>query len=85
MIKHTIRKTNNFEESGSKPGLEFYLDTSADGEVQLVGKDSGGVNWYIAAIANNGTLIRYADIPGGLGLEVKDNGQIKLHNAPSTI
>mgnify|MGYP001565131435 CR=1 FL=1 len=72
MVKHTIRPTNAVAEGTVKPGLQFYLDMNADGEVQLVGKDENGVDWHILAVANNSKLTRYTVIPNNLGLQVKE-------------
>ena len=85
MVKHTIRPTNAVEEGTVQPGLQFYLEMNAVGEVQLVGKDENGVNWYIIAVANNGKLMRYMDIPNNLGLQVTENGQIKINTDPTRV
>ncbi len=78
MVKHTIRKDNDSPYNGT-PGLDFYLCMSHDEEVELRAEDNRGGEWYILKIANNGKLSLAAGLRCGSGLELSNEGTIKIN------
>ena len=77
MVKLEIRK----EEEKDKPKekiLKVFLQQDSDGEIDFCVKDEAGRKWWIVTLTKKGRLLLDEDIPDGIGLDVDEEGRIKI-------
>ena len=78
MVKHTVRK-ENLGVAKVEQGLDFYLGTTEDGEVELRAEDHHGHKWRVLKIAGNGKLSLAAGLGLGLGVEIGTDGTLEIN------
>jgi len=77
MIKLSIKNESNAKREEFEGTL--YLKQNSNGDVNLVIVDAkDNMDWYIAKLKTDGTIMRHNSLSDDIGLQVDDNGRIIL-------
>ena len=77
MVKFEIRN----EEEKDKPKekmLKVFLEQDSDGEVNIWVEEANGDRWRVAMFIKEGRLFLEEGIPNDIGLDVDEEGRIKI-------
>ena len=60
--------------------LEFYLDKTPKGDIDLMAVDEDGDSWYVCTVTRQGRLVLHSGLPTNLGFSLDNDCRIKTTN-----